>query len=76
MMKQGMAKVAREKGAACRSVVGEQPSQTNGFREFVSLPAQWHEERRRQRHNNQSGQMIRGSGKMAGGGAGRQEEAA
>ncbi len=41
------------------------------IREFVSLPAQWHKERRRWQRNNQSGWMTRGSGKKTGRGAGR-----
>ncbi len=76
MMEQGMAKVAREKGAARRSVTEKQLNWTNKFREFVSSPAHWHKEKRRQCCNNQSGRMTRGSSKMAGGGAGRQEETA
>jgi hypothetical protein len=53
--------------------ITSQPDWTNKFREFVSLPAQWHKERRRQQHNNKSGQMTRGSGKKTGRVTGRQE---
>jgi hypothetical protein len=42
----------------------------------VLLPAQWRKERRRRRCNNQSGWMMKGSGKRTGGGAGRHEVAA
>ncbi len=71
-----MAKVAREKGAARGSNMEEHPNWTNKFNEFMSSAAQWRKERRRRHCNNQSGQTSRGSGKTAGGGAGRQEEVA
>jgi hypothetical protein len=76
MTDQGMAKVAREKGAAHGSNAEEQPNQKNKFREFVSSPVQWGEERQRRQRSNQSGRTTRGSGEMAGGGTGRQEAAA
>jgi hypothetical protein len=69
MTDQGMVKVAREKGAACRIVAEEQPNRTYKYRKFVSSSAQWHKERQRRCRNNQSGWMTRGSGKMASGGA-------
>jgi hypothetical protein len=53
-----------------------QPNWKNESRVFVPLPAQWREERRRQQCNYQSGRTIRGSGKITGGSAGRQEAAA
>jgi hypothetical protein len=58
------------------SKIDDRPDWTNKFREFVSLPAQWQEERQRRQRHNLSGQTTQCSGKMTGRGTGRQEVAA